>query len=101
MPPVRSSIFDYGCQLIHNSLALGITLMTVSHRPSLWKFHTMVLEYDGQGGYTFTHLDAEKRLALQEEKQELEHKLLSIPKLKDRLEELKMIKEQRESASVI
>lgn len=48
----------------------------------------------------FTHLDAEKRLALQEEKQELEHKLLSVPKLKDRLEELKMIKEQRESASV-
>ncbi|XAO23293.1 hypothetical protein I312_102071 [Cryptococcus bacillisporus CA1280] len=84
-----------------HATSLGITLMTVSHRPSLWKFHTMVLEYDGQGGYTFTHLDAEKRLALQEEKQELEHKLLSIPKLRDRLEELKMIKEQRESANVI
>lgn len=54
MPPVRSSIFDYGCQLIHNSLALGITLMTVSHRPSLWKFHTMVLEYDGQGVYVYS-----------------------------------------------
>ena len=31
--------------------ALGITMMTVSHRPSLWKYHSMVLQYDGMGGY--------------------------------------------------
>jgi len=45
---------------------LGTTLMTVSHRRSLWKYHEMILQFDGQGGYVFTKLDAEKRLALEE-----------------------------------
>lgn len=45
-----------------------------------------------------TELDAEKRLALQEEKQELEHKLLEVPKLRDRLEELKAVRVERERA---
>ncbi|WWC88124.1 uncharacterized protein L201_003028 [Kwoniella dendrophila CBS 6074] len=79
-----------------HATALGITLMTVSHRPSLWKYHSMVLQYDGAGGYIFTELDAQKRLALQEEKQDLEHKLLTVPKLKERLEELKAVKAERE-----
>lgn len=69
--------------------------MTVSHRPSLWRYHSMVLQYDGAGGYVFTELDAEHRLALQEEKQELEHRLLEVPKLAARLEELKNIKAHR------
>ena len=45
---------------------LGITLMTVSHRRSLWKYHENILQFDGQGGYVFTKLDAEKRLQLEE-----------------------------------
>lgn len=49
-------------------LELGISLLTVSHRPSLWQYHNFILQYDGQGGYVFTKLDAQKRLALQEEK---------------------------------
>ncbi|WVQ70989.1 hypothetical protein IAR50_000514 [Cryptococcus sp. DSM 104548] len=82
--------------MYEHATALGITLMTVSHRPSLWEYHSMVLQYDGQGGYIFTKLDADKRLKLQEEKQELEHKLLGVPKLKERLEELKVVKAERE-----
>lgn len=45
---------------------LGITLMTVSHRRSLWKYHKTILQFDGQGKYIFTKLDAEKRLQLEE-----------------------------------
>lgn len=46
--------------------ALGITLMTVSHRRSLWKYHVNILQFDGQGGYIFTKLDADRRLKLEE-----------------------------------
>jgi len=45
---------------------LGVTLMTVSHRRSLWKYHKNILQFDGQGHYIFTKLDADKRLALEE-----------------------------------
>ncbi|KAF9455019.1 adrenoleukodystrophy protein [Macrolepiota fuliginosa MF-IS2] len=64
--------------MMEHATDLGITLLTVSHRPSLWKYHQLILHYDGQGGYVFTELDAEKRLALQEEKQALEAKLLEV-----------------------
>jgi ATP-binding cassette subfamily D (ALD) long-chain fatty acid import protein len=47
-----------------------------------------------------TELDAEKRLALQEEKQELEHKLLEVPKMRARLEELRAVKAERERQGV-
>lgn len=43
-----------------------------------------------------TELDAEKRLALQEEKQDLEHRLLEVPKMRARLEELRAVKAERE-----
>ncbi|KAH9447171.1 hypothetical protein MJO28_015831 [Puccinia striiformis f. sp. tritici] len=74
--------------MYEHATSLGITLLTVSHRPSLWKYHKFILQYDGEGGYCFTELDAEKRLALQEEKQALEQKLLEVPKLLNRLNEL-------------
>ncbi|KAJ4476647.1 adrenoleukodystrophy protein [Lentinula aciculospora] len=76
-------------RMMEYATKLGITLLTVSHRPSLWKYHAMILHYDGQGGYVFTKLDAEKRLALQTEKQVLEAKLSDVPRMKARLAELK------------
>ena len=32
---------------------LGITLFTISHRPSLFKHHDMILKFDGKGQWTF------------------------------------------------
>ncbi|KAJ1941943.1 ATP-binding cassette long-chain fatty acid transporter pxa2, partial [Linderina pennispora] len=34
-----------------HATSLGITLLTVSHRQSLWQYHNYILQYDGQGGY--------------------------------------------------
>lgn len=88
---------DMEGMMMEQATALGITLLTVSHRPSLWKYHSTILQLDGQGGYIFTQLDAEKRLAIQEEKQDLETKLLEIPKLKLRLAELRLIADANRS----
>lgn len=71
-----------------NAKALGITLMTVSHRRSLWKYHTHILQFDGQGNFVFTKLDADKRLKLEDEKEELEVKLRQVPELERRMAEL-------------
>mmetsp|Transcript_18610 Transcript_18610/g.71801 ORF Transcript_18610/g.71801 Transcript_18610/m.71801 type:complete len:656 (-) Transcript_18610:60-2027(-) len=35
---------------------LGITLFTVSHRKSLWKYHEFVLAFDGRGKYTYEEI---------------------------------------------
>ncbi|KAI1311720.1 ABC transporter transmembrane region 2-domain-containing protein [Xylaria venustula] len=68
--------------------ALGITLMTVSHRRSLWKYHSRILQFDGQGNYVFTKLDAEKRLQLEDEKEDLDVLLRQVPEIERRIGEL-------------
>ena len=73
-----------------NAKALGITLMTVSHRRSLWKYHSRILQFDGQGGYVFTRLDADRRLRLEDEKEDLDVRLRQVPELERRIEELTM-----------
>ncbi|GHJ87501.1 hypothetical protein NliqN6_3903 [Naganishia liquefaciens] len=85
--------------MYEQAMALGITLLTVSHRPSLLQYHQRILEFDGQGGYIFAKLDPTRRLALQEEKQDLERKLQEVPKLVARLEELQAVKRQRRRAA--
>jgi ATP-binding cassette subfamily D (ALD) long-chain fatty acid import protein len=62
--------------------------MTVSHRRSLWKYHSHILQFDGQGNYVFTKLDADRRLKLEDEKEELEVRLRQVPELERRIAEL-------------
>lgn len=52
--------------MYETATGLGITLMTVSHRRSLWRYHSKILQFDGQGGYVFADLEWEKRLKLEE-----------------------------------
>ncbi|XP_065176362.1 ATP-binding cassette sub-family D member 3-like [Sycon ciliatum] len=37
---------------------VGITLFTVSHRKTLWKYHEHVLQFDGRGAYEFRQIDS-------------------------------------------
>lgn len=46
---VESDIYRLATQL-------GITLITVSHRRSLWQYHQWLLLFDGRGAYTFERM---------------------------------------------
>lgn len=48
---------DVESLLYEQAKARGITLISVSHRPSLWKHHDKKLAFDGEGGYSFSDID--------------------------------------------
>lgn len=73
----------------------GISLITVSHRHTLWRFHEYLLAMDGKGGWSFGPMEemAKKMgagtvqtMTLVEEKKELEKRLKALDEQLERSE---------------
>lgn len=48
---------DIEGQIYTHAKELGITLFTISHRPSLFQYHNYILKFNGSGGYSFGPLN--------------------------------------------
>lgn len=72
---------------------LKISLISVCHRTSIWKFHNYILKFEGDGNYKFENFDPEKRLKDEQRLTELNQLLdQQVPIWKKRLNELTVAK---------
>lgn len=62
---------DVESTIYQSAIDMGITLLTITHRPTLWKFHTHILQFDGTGSWSFSELNANNRIELKQEKEAL------------------------------
>ncbi|ENN81771.1 hypothetical protein D910_02783 [Dendroctonus ponderosae] len=60
---------DVESNIYQTAIDMGITLLTITHRPT--KFHTHILQFDGQGYWEFSELNCTSRMDLKKEKDEL------------------------------
>ncbi|SCU77572.1 LAMI_0A01596g1_1 [Lachancea mirantina] len=68
---------------------LGISLISVCHRTTLWHFHNLLLKFDGEGSYEFGPFDPEQRLHDEEQLMKLNALLeKDVPVWRKRLNEL-------------
>ncbi|KAF3482545.1 uncharacterized protein GIQ15_05304 [Arthroderma uncinatum] len=66
----------------------SVTLEIEKVMRSLWKYHKKILQFDGQGHCIFTSLDWERRLKLEDEKEDIDLQLRAVPELERRVKEL-------------
>ncbi|CAC9517809.1 ABCD2 / ATP-binding cassette protein subfamily D [Leishmania donovani] len=50
---------DVERQMYDRCVELGITVITIAHRRSVWQYHNWILYFDGSGGYMFSPLQYE------------------------------------------
>ena len=81
-PPCSLKIKDIISYVFQAAKDLGVTLLTITHRPTLAKFHTHLLQFDGQGGWTFNSFSSEVFSTLGEERTRLEEQLTQVSKYK-------------------
>nr|XP_023018755.1 ATP-binding cassette sub-family D member 2 [Leptinotarsa decemlineata]XP_023018757.1 ATP-binding cassette sub-family D member 2 [Leptinotarsa decemlineata] len=81
---------DVESHIYQSAIDMGITLLTITHRPTLWKFHTHILQFDGTGSWEFSKLNHLNRLDLKKEKDELLKEADSIERT-SRLNELNIL----------
>ncbi|KDQ60342.1 hypothetical protein JAAARDRAFT_174405 [Jaapia argillacea MUCL 33604] len=90
---------DVEGRMYEHAKSLGITLITISLRPSLMKYHTqlLTLKGDGTGGWTLSRLGtAEERMGIDREILMLETKLSEVAAVEKRVKELDKLLSARE-----
>jgi len=88
---------DWEGKMYQHAQDIGITLITVSHRSSLWKFHKFVIKFDGEGGVEKMVLQDERRMTLQKQKSMLEEKLALVANWKKELADVESILRKQSS----